>query len=153
MEVTLLPHELTICEWVGKQRQKAAEEGNYDKGEGSGGTAAAHMHGAACEWAAAIALNRYWRPTIGRIKERDVGGLYEVRGTTLEHGHLLIKPKNYKDGHCPFILVINKWPRFRLIGWYHSADAERLIPIEHRLGTDIAHWVKQSMLRDLNELP
>ena len=145
-QVTLTSWESRICTWVGRGRYANADA--FERDPGAGPSAACHdadfhIRGAHCEFAASIILNLYWRPTIGEIKARDVGGLVEVRSTVLCDGRLIVKPR---DADAPFVLIVadmgDLW--FRFGGWMWAADAKKA-PLNGEHG-DPAHYVSQALL-------
>lgn len=147
-EVTLTAWESRICTWVGKQRFANARELDREPGEGPPHIfPEMDVRGAHCEFAASIMLNLYWRPTIGEIKGRDVGGLVEVRSTVLEMGRLIVKPKDVvKSADVPFALVVADMDalKFRFGGWMFARDAKAW-PLNPDFG-DPAHYVDQDEL-------
>lgn len=148
--VVLTPEELRICAWVGKMRQENAEKLHRAPGLGpshaSGGLL--HIRGAECEFACSLMLNLSWRPAIGQIDQRDVGGLIEVRSTVLQNGKLIIKPT---DDDAIFALIVKEGvTRFRFGGWIFSSEA-KLYPLVTGKG-DPAHFIKQRDLWSLNDL-
>lgn len=152
-DVILTAAELRILTWVGRQRRMNATNNNRDPGQGPTArdeqTAIDnHIRGAQCEFAASVVLNLYWRPYIGHIRERDVGGLIDTRSTVLPHGRLIVKPAD--PDHVPFVLVLAQAPRFTLLGWQLAVDAKRW-PLLLDFG-DPAHFVPQDSLRPLDEL-
>jgi hypothetical protein len=143
-QVILTSWESRICMWVGRQRYANANALERDPGEGPPhDNDKMDIRGAHCEFAASIILNLYWRPTIGEIKGRDVGGLVEVRSTVLSDGRLIVKPK---DADAPFVLIVADMDdlRFRFGGWMWASDAKRA-PLNSEHG-DPAHYVAQSLL-------
>jgi hypothetical protein len=148
--VELTSYELRICAWVGKKRYEAAVEAHRNAGQGPSRddhSPANHIRGAECEFSASILLNLYWRPTIGFIKSKDVGGLIEVRSTVLSYGRLIVKP----DGDGPFVLVIKENDStFHWGGWMH-AEAAKKFPLTTDKG-DPAHFVPQRYLSDMPSL-
>jgi hypothetical protein len=144
---TLTSWESRICTWTGKQRFLNAQELDRDPGLGPSqtcGDAEFHIRGAHCEFALALMLNLYWRPNIGEIKHRDVGGLVEVRSTVLETGRLIVKPKD--DDGAPFALIVADMDalKFRFGGWMFACAA-KMWPLNPDHG-DPAHYVEQSEL-------
>jgi hypothetical protein len=145
--VTLTHWESRICSFVGKQRYANACELDRDPGEGPSAKcedASFHIRGAHCEFAASIMLNLYWRPMIGEIKSRDVGGLVEVRSTILETGRLIVKPDDHDD--APFVLIMANMDAlsFRFGGWLFARNA-KAYPLCRDFG-DPAHFIEQSNL-------
>lgn len=151
-EVTLTHWESRICTFVGKQRYANADELGRDPGAGPSrnGGDGFHIRGAHCEFAASIMLNLYWRPTIGETKNRDVGGLVEVRSTVRPSGRLIVKPKDHDD--APFVLIVADMDEllFRFGGWMFARTAKqfRLCP---DFG-DSAHFVDQPSLSERETL-
>jgi hypothetical protein len=114
--------EYRVCVWLGKQRFLIARA----RGWRARGAAAEQLDeasdicGACCEFAAAVILNLYWRPQVGR-RGIDVGGLVEVRSTNLKGGRLIIKP----DDHGPHILIRQLSERdYDAPGWLDAAKAK-----------------------------
>jgi hypothetical protein len=155
-EVTLTTWESRICAWTGEQRFLNAQELDRDPGLGPSQTcenAEFHIRGAHCEFAASIMLNLYWRPNIGEIKKRDVGGLVEVRSTILETGRLIVKPRDVlKSADVPFVLIVADMERlhFRFGGWMLARDAKEF-PLDGHHG-DPAHYVPQAKLWPRSDL-
>ena len=147
-EATLTSWESRICAWTGKQRFLNAQELNRDPGEGPPHINPENdVRGAHCEFAASIMLNLYWRPNIGELKNRDVGGLVEVRSTVLEAGRLIVKPKDVlKSADTPFVLILADMDalKFRFGGWRFAGDAKGW-PLNPDFG-DPAHYVDQDAL-------
>lgn len=144
-EVTLSHWESRMCTFVGKQRYANACRLERDPGQGPPhDDDAMDIRGAHCEFAASIMLNLYWRPSIGEIKNRDVGGLVEVRSTVLETGRLIVKPKDHDD--APFVLIVADMEalRFRFGGWLFARNA-KAYPLVRDFG-DPAHFIEQSDL-------
>ena len=152
-EVTLTSWESRICTWVGRQRYANASALDRDPGLGPSQMcedAEFHVRGAHCEFAASIMLNLYWRPNIGEIKKRDVGGLVEVRSTVIQWGRLIVKPRD--DSAAPFALVVADVPllRFRFGGWMFASNAKEF-PLDSTHG-DPAHYVEQGKLWPRSDL-
>ena len=158
--VSLTRWESRICTWVGRQRYADATGHDRDGGEGPQDMGAdLHICGAHCEFAGSIFCNLYWRPTIGEFGQPDIGGLVEVRGTTLEHGRLIVKPK--EDDDAPFVLIIANLEtlRFRFAGWAFGRDA-KLAPLVSEFPApgggvrrrDPAHYAGQDVLEPRSTL-
>jgi hypothetical protein len=151
-EITTLTHwESRICTFVGRQRYANANALERDPGEGPPhDNDRMDIRGAHCEFAASIMLNLYWRPSIGELKNRDVGGLVEVRSTVLGNGRLIVKPKD--DDDAPFALILADMDtlRFRFGGWMFARDAKAW-PLNSDHG-DPAHYVEQAKLWPRSDL-
>jgi hypothetical protein len=151
IDVRLTDAEVRICTWVGRQRFANAMEHARDNGKGPSlrdRTPALHIQGAMGEFAAAIALNMSWRPTVGQINQPDVGGFVQVRSTYYRDGHLIIKPKDTG----PFVLVIYLGEMIRVCGWYEAAIAKREFALLSGSTFDDGYFVPQSALLPLDEL-
>lgn len=147
--VTLTPAELRLCTWAGEQRFAHARRVGRDPGQGptrSAGDAANDIRGCKAEYAASLMLNLSWRPEIGVIKARDVGGLVDVRSTDRPEGRLIVKPADGDE--VPFVLVFVNEPQFLFLGWLMAREAKRR-PLLRQFG-DPAHFVDQ---RDLGTFP
>jgi hypothetical protein len=150
-EVTLTYWESRICTFTGKQRFANANDLDRDPGQGPPhDNDRMDIRGAHCEFAASIMLNLYWRPTIGETKNRDVGGLVEVRSTVIGNGRLIVKPRD--DDDAPFALVVADMAtlRFRFGGWMFGHEAKAW-PLNPRHG-DPAHYVEQEKLWPRSDL-
>lgn len=149
--ITLNEAETRICTWVGQQRFSRRGREGLGKGPSKDEyTPALAIRGALCEFAASLFANVYWRPIIiFEQRERDIGGLIEVRsGTELNH-RLIVKP--HDDSAAPFVLIIMQPKnRFGFGGWMLASEAKtyRLLT-EHG---DPAHYVTQRELHTLSSL-
>jgi hypothetical protein len=140
IDVELTEHESRICTWVGKQRYAYGRSTNRGRGLGASANADERydVRGAHAEFAASIALNLYWRPNIGRLDRKDVGGLVETRSVDNPSFSLCIKPKD--DDDDPFVLVLQLSPLcYRLQGWRFAGDVKRRYPLRTDRG-DPAHF-------------
>lgn len=147
--VQLTEAERRIAKWVGEQRYDYALRTGRNPGNGPSrhnGGPHFHIRGACSEFAASIMLNLYWRPAIGQLDQRDVGGIVEVRSTELPHGRLLIKPGD--TGPHMLVVQINEH-EYQSPGWLNAEDAQ-LLPLV-QFG-DAVHCVGQAALRPLKEL-
>jgi hypothetical protein len=138
MRVHLTEHESRILTWTGKMRFANARANNRDAGLGSASaiddSPEFHICGAHAEFAASIALNLYWRPCIGLIHEKDVGGKVETRSIKNRGFSLLIKPRD-KDAD-PFVLVLQLAPLdYQLLGWRFAGDVKRDFPLRTDRGS------------------
>jgi hypothetical protein len=154
MVIVLTPYELQMTAAVGLDRYKSAIERGRDPGLGPSRnripSAPNDVRGARCEFAASVGLNLFWRPYVDEIRERDVGGIVEVRSTDLATGRLIVKPTD--EDSAPFLLV-HELPRpghYDLVGWIMAMTAKAL-PLVRGFG-DPAHFVGRSMLREPSEL-
>ena len=142
--VTLSAEERRICAWVGRERFANANRLARDPGRGPvHNTDQFDIRGAHCEYAASLILNLSWRPSIGRIRDRDVGGLVEVRSTVLAHGRLIVKPADHDDVPYALILAVPSRP-YALAGWLFGRQAKQF-PLYTEHG-DPAHFVPQDEL-------
>lgn len=154
-ECVLTEAERRICTWVGRQRLAAALREDRDPGLGPSGDGDEkhHVRGAHCEYAGSLILNLYWRPSVGSIKSRDVGGMIEVRSTDRPNGRLIVKPKNVQETpRAPFVLIVcdEQLRHFRFGGWIHAEDA-KASPLLTKFG-DPAHFIEQPQLKSLDDL-
>jgi hypothetical protein len=111
-----------------------------------------HIRGAKTEFAASLRLNMYWRPTIGKTDEPDVGGLVEVRSSDLRYGRLIVKPRSEKkpnEKNYPYVLALMLGEDFYFPGWIWADDARARYKLTKDYG-DPAHFVPQCDLLDLN---
>lgn len=149
--MTMTADELKICEWVGKKRYQHAVD--YKRNPGNGPSSrdpspANHIRGAECEFAGSVILNLWWRPTIGQIDQRDIGGLVDARSTVLGEGRLVIRETDPDD--VPFILILKRTPLYFALGWMFAGVAKRW-PLLTAFG-DPAHFIPQSELWEVDRL-
>lgn len=145
--VALTEAELRIARWVGEQRYAHAIKHDRDPGEGPSknvGDASYHIRGATCEMAGSFGLNVNWRPAIGQINQRDIGGAVDVRSTVFDGGRMCVRPADGDD--TPMMLVvIETTHKYRLAGWRYARDAKRLPLVATGTG-DRIHFVNQADL-------
>jgi hypothetical protein len=151
--VILTGAESRICRWVGRQRFEDAVSKGRKPGAGPSMDAGSawHIRGAHCEYAASLVLNLFWRPKIGEVDGRDVGGLVEVRSGVSDRDRLIVKPKD--DPEAPFVLVIAEMEflEFAVVGWMFGANAKSYQKIAYE-GCDPAHYVPQGDLWPIAQL-
>jgi hypothetical protein len=151
--IELTDHEKKICRWVGEQRYQCATQSQRNPGAGPSSRANGpelHIRGAECEFAAAILFNRYWRPSIGRIHDRDIGGKIDVRSNRRLNGDLIIKPADPDE--VPFALIITDGQKFWCPGWEFARVVKAAFPLQTYPGCDPAHFAPQSFLRPVHWL-
>jgi hypothetical protein len=149
--VVLTPYEKRMCAWVGKHRWEHARAAGRDPGLGPTATAVDaynDIRGAECEYAGSIMLNMYWRPTIGRIDTRDVGGLIEVRSGERINDRMIVKPNAVDE--APYALVLRLGSGYHFKGWLFAKEA-KLLPLLTEHG-DPAHFVPQKDLHNFASL-
>jgi hypothetical protein len=143
--------EIRIGIWVGKQRFANAIALDRDPGKGPSRTKDSpdnSIRGVHCEMAGSFILNLSWRPHVGDIHQRDIGGLVEVRSTVLANGRLIVKPPkpNVNDDDVPYGLIKSgEHHRYTLLGWLFAKEARRF-ELLTEFG-DEAHFAPQSALR------
>lgn len=146
---TLTAEEERICTWVGRMRFRAARKANRNPGRGPSPEGDHHnIRGAKCEYALSLIVNLYWRPNIGNIHGRDVGGLLETRTADLRRGRLIIKPRDIEKGAAVPYCLISCLPGepYRLLGWRLANEAKDLGQWLTEFG-DPAFYIAQSDLR------
>jgi hypothetical protein len=153
-DVNLTENESRMCTWVGKMRHANAVEYARECGRGASATTTngpeLHILGAHAEYAASIALNLYWRPNVGLLKEKDVGGLVQVRSTRSSHYALTIKPKDHDAD--PFVLALQlSLQKYRMRGWLFAGDVKARFPLRADRG-DPAHHAEAADLADMEGL-
>jgi len=122
-EVWLTQYEMEWCEGVGRDRYASARR---DQRDGSTATLANDIRGAQCEFAASVGLNLHWRPTVGQVREIDVGDMVEIRSCTRVTDSLIVQPKELKE--IPCVLVQQNGLCHTLIGWIWAIDAVKYAP-------------------------
>jgi hypothetical protein len=146
-EITLTPYEMQMCQTVGRWRFENAEGRNHGLGpSATDRTPGRDMRAAACEYAASILVNRYWRPQIGESKP-DVGGVLEVRSTDLWHGRLPVKPG---DPQGPYALIFYDGAYHKFLGWQFASIVQQE-PLLTGHG-DPLHFMAQSKLMSIEGL-
>jgi hypothetical protein len=157
--VTLTRYELDITAFVGKRRELVYREGHLPRGKGSSAdnpdqAMRNNIRGAQSEFAASIALNLYWRPSIGDRRQPDVGGYVEVRSIEEQNHRLVVKKSDLLKCHpsTPFVLVYTTWSeQFVVIGW--CAAGRALEVGEPNTDRDPLYFVNQASLEHLDLLP
>lgn len=153
IDVELTPAEGRILTWVGRQRFENARalERNFGLNPGKvGGGADYDIRGAHGEYAMSVGVNLFWRPTIGSIADKDVGGILQARCIANPKYDLRIKPKDLDDD--PFVLVLQLSPlKYRLLGWMFAGEVKRNYPLRTDRG-DPMHCAPQGDLHDMPSL-
>jgi hypothetical protein len=153
IDVLLTEAESRIATWTGKQRRADAIANERDCGLGASSLvddAGFHIRGAHAEYATSIALNLFWRPTIGLIHEKDVGGLVQVRSIDDPRFSLVVKPKDCDED--PFVLVLQlSRLEYRLLGWLFADQVKRDYPLRFDRG-DPGHYAPNNQLNDMASL-
>lgn len=149
--VELTPAEKGICTKVGKLRFDYAVERKLDAGLGtSQGNEKPDnsIRGAKAEFAASVMLNLYWRPTIGQLHQKDIGGFIEVRSIINREHRLIVKPD--ADNPDPYVLVFIEKAYCEFAGWEY-AEVAKQEPLQD-YDVDLAHYLDQQQLRPQSEL-
>jgi len=151
--IELTEFEIKWLTWIGQARHTNAIKNARDPGLGPTALGADaslrnHVRGVKCEFACSIILNQYWRPTVGEIHQRDVGGQIDVRSTDLIDGRLIVKPSD--PGHVPFVLMLETGNVYRALGWLFAHEA-KTFPLLTSFG-DPAHFVPQASLHPIDSL-
>lgn len=128
--VHLTPEEEQFADKIGKQRteenRKHGRPGFHPRGRGF-----SDRFGVRGEFVVAKALNESWTGFIPeekwqRIRKvvKDVGNLYQCRGTSYTKGRLLLYPTD--DPSDKFILVLcDQKPHYTIAGWLEGKDGMR----------------------------
>lgn len=154
--VHLTPFEEGTIGYCGSQRWKNARGNNRDAGQGTTRDAQDSENdrrGAKGEYALSILLNLYWRPTIGELRRRDVGGLIDCRTVENYEFCLFVKPADIKKGpKVPLVLMQQHDAyTYEAIGWIFPEDAPKLSEL-HTHTRDHAYLVRRGDLPDMDEL-
>jgi len=121
MKVKLSLLEMILGSIVGIMRHlTAVNKGRKDNDSVGNSIFDFHITGAIYELAFANFLNVYFVPTMNSWKNPDVAG-YQVRGTELNKGRLIFRPKDTKGE--PYVLVTggNKFT-YCIRGWIMGTD-------------------------------
>lgn len=129
MIVQLTWRELIDAARVGVMRQIGALQKNLQAAHGAeldeerleGASWGKHVQGAITECAAAKALGIHWHGDSEGPSDLDAGNA-QIRSTTWPKGCLLVHNEDREDQ--AFVLVIDRCPRFELVGWMMGADAK-----------------------------
>lgn len=130
--------------WATEQRMKNAQ-GMPDADEWE-----CEIYGAVGEYAVARQFDKFWNGTVGKLKEKDVGG-WQVRATKHDHGRLLIYPHDEVDD--PFILVTGKWPVLTIRGFMYARDCKKEVFYTDPQKGRFNYFVPQRLMIDCDELP
>ena len=106
------------------------------------------IDGVGAEMAVSKYFGIYYQPPAW--KEDDLPNGYEVRASTYNTGHLIIRPR---DREAIYIFVVAKHPFFSIRGWFNSKDAitDKYYRPRDATGPE-GWWVPQSDLKDIVEL-
>lgn len=125
MIVTLTATELYGAAMCGVSRHILSRRSNRNntlEGEGLNDWSV-DINGAIAECAFAKQHGLYWGPSVNTFKLPDVGADWQVRGTTLAHGGLPIRPGDNPD-HRYALVIINVGDLIcRVAGWIMGGDA------------------------------
>ena len=115
--IDLTPELTLIGIGIGLLRQRNGQTRGANHREGFRGDPwENHIEGACAEIAAYLAINYFWSPSVYKTKEEGGdGGPYEVRRRSKPDHDLNFRPGDPVDR--PYILVIGRMPRFRVVGW------------------------------------
>jgi len=162
--VTLTGNEIQHAAGVGiDRRMTAIKKGHKAYDRASGHNPLANMDhdtsGAICECAFAKWSGRFWSASAPGIDTTDFPGGIEVKGTKITGGHLIVQ-KSGKD-EAAFVLVVHSHNLpsgdsvFKLCGWIYGREAKtyELRNARPEQYQDGSHWVPQSALRPMSELP
>jgi hypothetical protein len=108
------------------------------------------VDGLCAEIAAARYLNLYWNGDVNNKKERDVGGLVDVR--SCEPGLRMILHPEDPDG-TPFVLAWVDLPGVALMGWMLAREGKLPEFWEDPHGGRPAYFVPKHRLHDMAMLP
>ena len=122
MKIKLTKEELDKCKYIaerwdtttGKYAIKYKQKNKKVFGD--------TLAGVKSEMAVAKYLEIPYDGDIGIAGNFDVGGKYEVRGTTYKNGCLLLHPE---DKPAPYILVIEDGDTFELAGWIMGEEGKK----------------------------
>lgn len=83
------------------------------------------IEAALAELAVAKALNRFWDASQWRFRDDATGdvGPLQVRSTTEQDGHLVIRPHDKDEAR--FVFVVGAAPRYEILGSILGRDAKR----------------------------
>jgi hypothetical protein len=155
---TLTGAQISMASHIAVMRRISNEQGKIAPKHGAPtgkGSWEMDIKGCGAELAVALYVNLVWCGTVGRFRQRDVGGLVEVRSTTETRYSLRIDPDDADD--APFVLV---WPRdsireYDLVGWClgHEAKQQKWWDVKARK-SEPAFWVpwNDPVLRDMATL-
>lgn len=109
---------------------------------------ATDIDGVLAEMATAKWLGVYYEPRNMDFKGPDVGRRCQVRSTTYDTGHLIVRDNDEKLKDQPFVLAITKRSTVWLTGWRYGGEC---MQVEFRL--DDRWQVPQSALEPMSKFP
>jgi hypothetical protein len=146
IDVELTKFEVRLCTVAGRERYINALENARNGGKGASRIFdGPHLHIRGClgEYATSIGVNLYWRPAVGLIHQKDVGGLVQCRCVNNERNGLCIKPRD--PDADPFVLVEQLDElNYRLVGWRFAQDVKAGYPLREDRG-DPAHFCERQL--------
>jgi hypothetical protein len=141
--VRLTPTEVLAGASVGVARRIKSIFAGYDHYKHADKSDwAMDIDGALAEMAFAKYRDSYWTCSNGSFKAPDVGK-FQVRSTSHQRGHLLVRPND--EGNEVFVFIVTEAPVFFLKGWLMTNEAK-----QDRFWRGDSWWVPQS---ELHELP
>ena len=146
--VTLTPAEYDFAARVGYARQRCSLADGRGNRHGSTGGYDDHILGAVGEYAACIALNIPWRPTINTFKRPDfvVDGVgYEVK-TRRRHDYELIVRDDDDPGRVFVLVTSESWLEYHVHGCIEGDRARRREWRKAYGGREAAWFVPQAAL-------
>ena len=124
-------------------------------GESKGDLWGQDIESTAAEMLVAKTLGKYWNIYItepnapGANTDGDVGDV-EVRHTKYTSGKLLLHDRDRDE--AVFVLVVGKYPRYRIAGWLTAGEGKRPELVEEYDGRS-AYFVPQTELHSIDSIP
>jgi hypothetical protein len=103
------------------------------------------------EKAVAKYLQLEWPPKNGGFKDADIGVNIQVRSTELPYGSLIIRPDD-NPAHKYVLVIRDRIPEFKIVGWILSADARQDMWLRNPNGRPPAWFVPQKALKPMELL-
>lgn len=152
MKITLTRPDIERAAEIGVRRHIEAIIGGYlDHAVRKDNGWTIHIEGAAGELALALWLGVPWDGDVNTFKSKpDVASL-EVRTRLEDTWDLIIRKADTDD--AIYVLLTGKVPTFDIRGWIWGRDARRREWLQNYGGYGVAHFVPQSALHPMSELP
>ncbi len=124
-EIKLTFQELFLAASHGVMQQvKAIKKHSKDK-TGCARDWDKELVGATCEAAAAKFLGTWWMGNMDGFKGPDVDDRFQIRGTRVPEGRLLVRTDDSDDDIFTMVVVEYPGDRFRFPGWMLGEDCKR----------------------------
>lgn len=158
MDITLSRYEYEIAKYIGKVRNREAEDRGLKPRYGLEASRKSplecHIMGCAGEMAVARALNIYWYPTVNTFSAADLMSNLQVR-TRGRHDYDLIVRDADSDNDLFVLVTTSGYPDdllYRVHGYMPGVEAKHSSYSRSHGGRPAAYFVPQRDLKPMSDL-